>query len=472
MTRMAINERVTARRAAAFLSVAAVLGAALVPGAARANEAAIAPAVIVKVQQASGLPSTYFELRGRPGAPAQAGSLQLVNPTGHAVQVRLGPVDALTTDTLGSAYALTASRGGPTSWIVLSSDRVTIPARAARSVAVVVNVPRSARPGDYLSGVSVETLGVQATTQTVGGVSIGEVDRYAIGVEVTLPGPRHPSIRFTGARVVRSPSALTFLLLARNDGNVILKSVYGQATVSRDGHVVAATPLGPGTFVSGTAIAYPVAAPGEEPTEGTRYRVQADLHYGPRVAHLDTTVTFGHAAAVAQQRYAVAPQGAPAGGGVSGLVWVMLALVLTLVAAVGAVFVIAYRRRRPRRGRAARVYLERALAGASETAPVSIVRVVVNPVAAGGGRRARAVVRQRMRASDRVCDLDSQGLVVVLLATDEPMAQGLARDLALALSREGVLLAGDALAVATATEPTDVAAFIAAVAPPAARAPA
>jgi hypothetical protein len=51
---------------------------------------------------------------------------------------------------------------------------------------VVVLVPRSARPGDYLAGVSVEALGQNAETATHG-VSIASTVRYAIGVEVT-PG--------------------------------------------------------------------------------------------------------------------------------------------------------------------------------------------------------------------------------------------------------------------------------------------
>ncbi len=483
MRRVAINETVTARDAAALLWTSArgglalalgvVLMVASVPAAARAGVTAPPPAVIVRVHEASGLASAYFEATARPGTAVQAGSLQLVNPTGRTVRVRLNPVDALTTDTLGSAYALTASTHGPTPWIVLSDDRVTIPPRGEVSVAVAANVPRSAQPGDYLSGIAVEAIGAETSTQTAGGVAIGEIDRYAIGVELKLPGPRHEAIDFTGARVVRYPSALTFLLLARNAGNVILEGVHGQATISRAGHVVAAIALGPGTFVTGTSIAYPVAVPGEEPTEGTRYRVQATLRYGLGIAHLDTEVTFGHAAAATQQRYVVSPAAAAAGGG-SGLTWavVVLVLVLALVAAVGAVLVVALRRRRPLRGRAARVYLERTLAGASKTAPVSVVRIALNPTAGDGRRRARAVVRQRLRASDRVCDLDAQGVVVVLPATSEATAEGLAQDLAAALSREGVLLVGDRLPVATATAPTDPVWFIASVATPAVRTPA
>jgi hypothetical protein len=79
---------------------------------------------------------------------------------------------------------------------------------------VVVVVPGSARPGDYLAGVSVEALGQNAETATHG-VSIASTVRYAIGVEVTVAGQHRPAIRFTGAQLQRQPAGLTFLLQAR-----------------------------------------------------------------------------------------------------------------------------------------------------------------------------------------------------------------------------------------------------------------
>ena len=328
-------------------------------------------------------------------------------------------------------------------------------------------MPRSARAGDYLSGVAVEAIGATTTTRPQGGTSIEEIDRYAIGVELTLPGPRRPAIEFTGARVVRFPSELTFQLLARNTGNVILKDVQGSALVTQAGRVVAELPLGPGTFVTGTAIAYPVGAPGQEPAEGTRYRVQAVLRYHGGVARLDTWVTFGRAAASMQQRYAGAPASSGGGsGGVGTLAWAILAAGAALLLLAGIVLIVASRRRRPLRGRAARAHLERLLAGASDAQPVSLMRIEVDPAGPGGRRRAYRVVAQRMRASDRLCDLGTDGVVLVLPATAAATAAGLALDLSSQLAREGVVLARGVPPVATATTPTGVAEMLAACAVP------
>jgi len=377
----------------------------------------------------------------------------------------LDPVDALTTNTFGSAYSLGGPTHGVTSWTTLSSRRVTLPPHGQTNVTVAATIPGSATPGDYLSGIAVEALGQVNSSQSKHGIAIGEIDRYAIGLELSVPGPRSPLIRFTGARVVRDPSQLTFQLLASNSGNVILKNVHGSATVSRSGHVVAQLPLGPGTFVTGTSIAYPVGAPNQEPTVGTQYRVQATLYYAGGVAHLDTGVSFGHAAAVVQQRYE--GSGASSSSASSSILpWVALAIVLLGIGGVCFfIFVLAPRRRRAPQGRAAQAHVDRALAGASDQRPVSIVRIRSDQP--DQRRRAARVVSERMRASDQLCDLGDRGLVLVLPTTGAPMAGGFALDLTSALVREGVALPPGALAVATASAPTDLTTLMAAYAAPA-----
>lgn len=452
MARALTNERWAGRGALLVASLLITLATAVGPATALGATTG-GPGVVVQVHPTSGSPSTYFDAHVGSGRSV-IGSLAVVNTGSRSISVRLDPVDALTTNTLGSAYALTASARGPSSWIHLGHRRLTIPARAARSVGVSVQVPASARPGDYLSGIGVEALAATRVTSVAGGMSIGEIDRYAIGVELKLPGPRFPAIRFTGARVVRYPSRLTFLLLARNSGNVILQNVQGEATVSRDGRVLASVPLGPGTFVTGTAIAYPIGVPGEEPSEGTRYQVEADLRYGGGVAHLDTSVVFGRAAASVQQRYLVATPAS--GGGNDTAVLAGGALVLLLA---GGGFALLLRRRRSLHGAAARAYLERTLATASETHPVSLMRIEI--AGPGGGRRVARVVGQRIRATDRLCDLAGR-LVLLLPGTGAQTAAGLAVDLGAALAREGVLTTSGAVPVATATTPVGVEELIAA----------
>jgi hypothetical protein len=276
---------------------------------------AAVPSGLVVVPRPSSEPGlSYFKLRSQPGALERAGVIELRNPTPRLLRVVLAPVDSETLSTLGSAYAPPGSRPhGSTLWLQLAGRAVALSPGASVTVPISVLVPAGAQPGDYLSGVSVESLDQAAAKVKRHGVSIASVDRYAIGVETSLPGPRRPEIQFTGAAVERQPAGLTFLLRARNPGNVILQGVHGHVRITRAGHTVVSHPIEEGTFVAGTRIAYPVNAFGQTPTEGTHYRISAWMRYPGGIAQLDTPVTFGHRQAVIQQQYGRAPSGANGG---------------------------------------------------------------------------------------------------------------------------------------------------------------
>lgn len=270
------------------------------------------PAGLVVIPHSASEPAlSYLVLHTRAGRTARAGSIELLNPTSRPLRVALAPVDAETLDTLGSAYLPGGSRiDGATRWLRLRRHVLTLAPHARATTTVDVRVPRDARPGDYLSGVSIEALGqLAAERKVLARTATASVVRYAIGVETTLPGARRPLIRFTGATVRSAPAGLTFELDARNRGNVILQGVHGQVRIARGGRTVLSRTLSTGTFVAGTSIAYPVPAFGQHPPEGTRYAIKASLHYPGGVAYLDTTVTFGHRAAEAQRRFGGAPSG-------------------------------------------------------------------------------------------------------------------------------------------------------------------
>jgi hypothetical protein len=275
---------------------------------------AAVPSGLVVVPRPSSEPGlSYFKLDAQPGALEHAGAIELRNPTARLLRAVLAPVDSETLSTLGSAYSPPGSRPhGSTLWLQLGQRTVVLPPRTRLTVPISIVVPAGAQPGDYLSGVSVEALDQAAQAVRKRGVSIASVDRYAIGVETSLPGPRKPEIRFTGAAVERQPAGLTFLLRAHNPGNVILQGVHGYVRITGAGRTVASDPIEAGTFVAGTSIAYPVTAFRETPAQGTHYRIRATLRYPGGIASLDTTVTFGHRQAVIQQQYG-GPPAAPGG---------------------------------------------------------------------------------------------------------------------------------------------------------------
>ena len=403
-------------------------------GAPPANAAG--PQVTVTVHQASGAPASYFTLSARPGRRAGAGSLEVHNPTAKGLTVRLNPVNGLTAGTLGSLYATTASAAsGSTRWVALSTRQLFVPAHSARSVEVAMLPPRAAKPGDYLSGISVETQGSSQTTAPAHGLQIGESYRYVVGVETRLPGPRHPHIRFTGALVTRYPSSVIFMLLARNDGNVILKNVHGWVRITSGSKHVIFESIQPGTFVSQTTIQLPVAAPRQHPSAGTAYRVRAELIYEGGVAYLDTGVTFGHRAAQIQAQYT------PHTRTGSGTPWLALA-----AGALGALLVLLgswwyWRRRRyPLSRRATLSLLGRRLAlGAQNGAALSLIWLDLKvPPSRALKRRVVKVARPALRRSDAIGELGGAQLLVILPDTRESLANGLAGELTTVLGAAGL----------------------------------
>jgi hypothetical protein len=251
---------------------------------------------------------SYFKLQARPGSVQRAGAVELRNPTAARLRVVLAPVDGETLSTLGSSYGPPGSRAsGAALWLGVGSHSVTLEPGQSVLVPVAIAVPSGSNPGDYLSGISIEALDQHVHSASHKGVSIASVVRYAIGVEVSLPGPRHPLIQFTGAGLERQPSGLVFQLHARNSGNVILKGVHGYVRVTREGRTVVSRAIEGGTFVAKTSISYPVTAFHEVASEGTGYRIVAWLSYPGGIARLDTGVTFGHRAALIQQQYGGAP---------------------------------------------------------------------------------------------------------------------------------------------------------------------
>jgi hypothetical protein len=415
-------------------------------GVSAATAGAQSPTVLVKVHQNSGLISPYFQLDAKPGRTVKAGSLEVVNPTSRTVTVRLDPVDAITTDTLGSAYAQTGGAiHGTTAWLRLNRRSLVIPGHASTSVSLSVDVPATAAAGDYLGGVSVEALGQSRTAKVTHGVAIGETDRYAIGVEIKLAGPRYPAVKLTGATVSREPAGLVFHVQASNTGNVILKNVHGWVRVTKGSRVVGTAKVLPGTFVSGTSISYPLAASREQPTPGSSYRVQALLRYGGGVARLDTSVVFSHAAAVKQQNF----------GGrklpKSGPPWRWLALLLALIALAAVSRKLIRGRGKPLSRADGLKLLDRCL-GPDGDRPVSIALITANRRANPAIARA---VRSRLRRGDRVCDLGRDGVLVICPATARPVANALRDELEKQLERRPELDRFPfVITLATANKPT------------------
>jgi hypothetical protein len=411
----------------ALVATAAAIAAAFAPCA--SATASPAPAVTVAVHPASGPSTSYFTLSSHAGGTATAGTLELDNHSKRRAVVRIDPVGALTASTLGSAYGVAGSAiSRQAAWIGLPTRRIVLAPRATVRLPVTVAVPSGIGAGDYLSGISVEALGQHHQTRLRGNIAVSSIQRYAVGMLVKVPGPRNPLIHITSARIAREPAGLTFYLHARNAGNAILQKVRGRVLITRGRRTVARAPLGPGTFVTGTSIDYPLLVAREQPREGASYRVRAFMRYHGGIARFDSKVSFNHAAAKAQQDFGGRPLTDGRSGGISTL---LVAASGALLAAFSALALFIFLRRRRTPGpRVARRAIDAALAtAAAERQPLSLVRIVDSSRETQAGDLAKAV-RARLRPADALYRIGKFELIVILPATNWDAARVVYSDLA------------------------------------------
>ena len=406
----------------------------------------------VALRPVSGRAASYFKLRARAGHVETVGRIVLVNDSTQRMRVVLDEVDAQTISTLGSTYLLPGTpTHGSTRWLRLSHRHITLDPGGQASVTVAVNVSRAAKPGDYLSGISIAIRGRNFSSTPTRGISVVSDERYAIGVELLLPGPRHPLLRFTGARVEREPAGLSFLLDARNPGNSILQGTHGWARITRAGRGIAHIAIGPGTFVTGTAISIRVAAPGQTPTPGTTYQVAALLRYHGGTARLNTTVTFGRAAAVEQYHYGGPALPKPVPWWRSWQTLLIAGSGLLCCAGLALALLGRARRRRSHTPAAALAALERALTAARDHGePLSIIVLTLG--GSGSLRQLATAVGPRLRHADTLHELEPDRLLVIARATSQRTAGAISDDLREFLATHPT---GDPGAIKIATATTD-----------------
>jgi len=384
--------------------------------------------LVVVPRPSSRVGLSYFKLGTRPGQTLRAGAIELRNLSANRLRVAVAAVNGQTLSTLGSGYASPAAKPqGSTRWLRVGRRQIMLAPHHGESLPVLVHVPHNAAPGDYLSGVSIEALNQSAEGSSQKGVAIASVDRYVIGVEVSVAGPRHPLIRITGVELQREPTGLTFLLRARNFGNVILQHTFGRALITYGHLTVAELGLGPGTFVTKTAIAYPIAVIHKRPPEGSVYHISAYLLYPGGSARVDTNARVGHAATLTPPLHK-GGKPVPSAGSSGPSAKVLAAggaLIALLLLCIGLLIL----RRRRRGARSTLRALDAALqASRSSGEPVGVIAVRL-PAGTAATSELMALVRSRLRQADQLCSLPSGGFLVVSADTTSETAAAMAADL-------------------------------------------
>jgi hypothetical protein len=242
-------------------------------------------------------PGHFYVLDANPGDTVTQ-SFRVSNPNDHPVSATIEAVDATTGEVTGVQLGQPSSPKALTSrWIVVSSPEVTLAPNEGRDIPFTVHIPSSAKPGQYLAGVSASVpLSSDGTKPNQpppdqAGFSLAVRFQRAIAVEVDVPGPRAPKLVVDGAEPSASSGGINLGVHIRNDGNAF---AHGTGVVRvPDTNTDFSFPVN--TFVPGTAIVFPMQWT-KTVVPGTHH-IQVDLTYegGRRTSWSGTVVIAGDA---------------------------------------------------------------------------------------------------------------------------------------------------------------------------------
>ena len=221
----------------------------------------------------------FYLLTAHPGDVVTQ-TVLVTNTNDHAVTVAVEAVDAKTGDATGVAFMTPGSPKAITSrWLVVSSPEITLQPQQQRAIPFTVYVPRDAKPGQYLAGVSAsvplkpDTTPKKALGASGAGFSMSIRFQRAIAVEIDVAGMRAPQLVVSGAEPVADANGVMLGVHIANQGNAF---AHGNGVI-RVADTKTDVTFKIDTFVSRTAILYttkwtPTVVPGS-------HHVQVDLNY-------------------------------------------------------------------------------------------------------------------------------------------------------------------------------------------------
>ena len=264
--------------------LAALLGlAALALAASQSASAARDPFSSFSIRPVSGS-SGYFVLSGKTGARL-VGSFRIVNTGTEAGTARLYAADATTGVTSGAVYLdRAARRRGVGRWVELPLARVTLRPGEAKVVPFSVRVPRRLRAGHHLGGIVAENLELTGGEKkgSSSGLQIRVRHLSIVAVQVNLPGPHVPAMKFRGIDVGVTGGYEVLYLAFRNSGNVLIRPQLAVQVRNARGRVVVRRVQKLDTFVPETQVRYPFYLT-KEPLPPGSYRLSGTLSYEKRV---------------------------------------------------------------------------------------------------------------------------------------------------------------------------------------------
>jgi len=171
-----------------------------------------------------GQPGDYFDLTLRPGEGRDL-QVDLGNLGDSTIQVRSYASDVYTIIDGGFGARLRDEpRTGMTMWLDYTTVLTDLAVGGSVRRGFSVRVPDDAAPGEYATSIIVEN---ETPRPGSGTVRLDQINRQAVAVLVTVPGPRTPGLAIGAATHKMFNGTSMVSIAVRNTGNVRLKPVVG-----------------------------------------------------------------------------------------------------------------------------------------------------------------------------------------------------------------------------------------------------
>jgi hypothetical protein len=220
----------------------------------------------------AGTDASSFDLALSPGDHRDL-TVELANRGQARQRIETFRADAYTLVNGGFGVHLVGDPQPDVPWLTYAHEVLVLEPGQVVTRDLSVDVPRDAQPGEYLAGIAVQSA--EPIPGDADGVSIKQVVRHVLAVELIVPGPLVPSFRIGGSRHALVGDRSVIGVELANTGNVRL-NLHGSASVrADDGSKLLDTPIALDTVFAGDTTT--VELPLNQVIDRGRYTIELAL---------------------------------------------------------------------------------------------------------------------------------------------------------------------------------------------------
>lgn len=188
---------------------------------------------------------------------------------------------------------------GTTTWLDYAPETFDFESGEGVERTFTVTIPEDAEPGQYITGLALETA---EPLEVEGTPLFQQIIRKTIAVFIIVPGPEQPTYTLGDPEVVTEGAFNQIVIPVENTGNVLVRPTGELVVRDADGEAILTAPVAMGSVYAGFTV--PLSVPLTTPLPEGDYTVSAELvdeQTGVSASVTEAPVTIVSAAELAAQ---------------------------------------------------------------------------------------------------------------------------------------------------------------------------